>query len=176
MRITAQEEYGLRCMLQIARHEGVTPMAISEIAKAEGLSTQYVAKLLNRLHRARLIESVRGIHGGFRLTRPADAVAVGAVLEALGGTLQSRHNKKPICETFVGNRDQCVHVGNCSIRPLWFIIMEHVAAVLNRLTLKNLIDEESHAQATITQQFRETSPHTQPVGMALPTYAGGMAR
>lgn len=174
MRITAQEEYGLRCVLQIARHQGNTPMAISEIAKAEGLSTQYVAKLLNRMHRTRLIDSVRGIHGGFRLTRPVEGITVGEVLEALGGTLRSRHQEKPICETFVGNRDQCVHVDNCSIRPLWFIIMEHVAAVLNRLTLKNLLDEEAHVQATIAQHFRDSTTRSEPAGAVLPAYAGGV--
>lgn len=175
MRITAQEEYGLRCILQIARHAGDSPTAISEIAKAEGLSTQYVAKLLNRLQRAHLLLSVRGIHGGFRLMKPAATISVGQVLEALGGTLQSRHKNKSICETFVGNQKQCVHMGNCGIRPLWTVIMRQVTEVLNELTLQHLLDEETASAATIEGEFHKRS-QPKPTGIPLPAYAGGTTR
>ena len=44
MHLSAQEEYGLRCLVQLARHEGEEPMRIQDIARAEGLSSEYVAK------------------------------------------------------------------------------------------------------------------------------------
>lgn len=154
MKITAQEEYGLRCILQIARHQGDSPTAISEIARGEGLSTQYIAKLLNRLHKVGLIASTRGIRGGFKLTRPANSISAGEVLDALGGTLKSKNQS--ICDTFVGKKSQCVHLTNCSIRPLWNIIMQHVTEVLNRLTIQDLINEEVTASKTISGHFDET--------------------
>lgn len=173
MRVTAQEEYGLRCILQIARHAGHTPTAMSEIAQAEGLSTQYVAKLLHRLHRAGLLHSVRGIRGGFHLTRPATEISVGHVLEALGGTLQNRQKEKSLCATFVGNRSQCVHNANCGIRPLWTIIMRQITEVLDRLTLQQLLDAEATTTALIEDQFRTRPSIHEPTGHRLPAYGGG---
>ena len=88
MKITAQEEYGLRCLLRLARVEAdQPPLTIPEIAAAEGLSAPYVAKLLSVLRQAGLIESVRGRDGGYRLARPPAEVRLGAVLLALGEPL-----------------------------------------------------------------------------------------
>ncbi|MBV9121820.1 MAG: Rrf2 family transcriptional regulator, partial [Planctomycetes bacterium] len=59
MKISSQEEYGLRCLLRLARAEGAS-LTIPEIAAAEGLSVPYVGKLLAVLRQAGLIDSVRG--------------------------------------------------------------------------------------------------------------------
>ena len=67
MKITAQEEYGLRCLLRLARAGDGRSLTIPEIAADEGLSVPYVAKLLAVLRQAGLIESVRGRSGGYRL-------------------------------------------------------------------------------------------------------------
>src|SRR6266478_514031 len=87
MKITSQEEYGLRCLLRLAGAEGGRSLTIPEIAADEGLSVPYVAKLLAVLRQAGLIESVRGRSGGYRLAgTPAD-VSLGSVMTALGEPL-----------------------------------------------------------------------------------------
>ena len=101
MKITANEEYGLRCLMRLARlqerppwlpgepalAEGYHPFprwsTIREVATAEGLSIPYAAKLLRLLRLAGLIESDRGGPGGYRLARPPAEVRLGAVLLAL---------------------------------------------------------------------------------------------
>src|SRR5262249_60639555 len=84
MKISSQEEFGLRCLLRLARAEEGPSMTIPEIAAAEGLSTPYVAKILAVLRQSGLIESVRGRAGGYRLAgSPAD-VTLGTVLVVLG--------------------------------------------------------------------------------------------
>src|SRR5262245_2088103 len=86
MKITAQEEYGLRCLLALARASGGSA-TIAEIAAAEGLSSAYTAKLLALLRRAGFVKSMRGANGGQRLARPADAIDLAAVLGALSAPL-----------------------------------------------------------------------------------------
>ena len=77
MKITSQEEYGLRCLLHVARAGQDGSMTILEIASAEGLSVPYVAKLLSVLRHSGLIDSERGRSG---------AEALGCILpERLGG-------------------------------------------------------------------------------------------
>src|SRR5271165_5441788 len=87
MKITAQEEYGLRCLLRLARvHRGL-PLTIPEIAAAENLSVPYVGKLLTVLRQAGLIDSVRGRTGGYHLSRPPAEIHLGAVMRTLGEPL-----------------------------------------------------------------------------------------
>ena len=75
MKITAQEEYGLGCILQLAREEGNLElggaMQVRDIAEREGLSVAYVEKILWTLSRRGIVESVRGPKGGYRLMRPS---------------------------------------------------------------------------------------------------------
>ncbi|MGB9605411.1 MAG: Rrf2 family transcriptional regulator, partial [Bryobacteraceae bacterium] len=86
MKISAQEEYGLRCLLQLGRRPGEM-LTIRDIAQAEGLSREYVAKLMRLLRRAGLVRSVRGQAGGYVLPRPLEKITVAEALEALGGRL-----------------------------------------------------------------------------------------
>lgn len=153
MQITAQEEYGLRCIVQVARQQRDAQVTIGAIAEAEGLSKQYVAKLLHRLHRAGLITSCRGLHGGYRLARLAHQISIAEIMDAMGGLVQTRRRRKAFCETYVGKRPQCVHLSNCSVRPMWLVLMRHITEILHTLTLHDLLNEETLATQKIEQYF-----------------------
>src|SRR5262245_10561252 len=98
MQLLAQEEYGLRCLIQVARHSGEDPITIPEIAGSEGLSPEYAAKLLRALRVAELVTSTRGAGGGYRLARPAREITAWQVVQALGGSLFS----KDFCDSHGG--------------------------------------------------------------------------
>ncbi len=143
MKFTAQEEYGLRCALNLARRYGdgagdSSFMTVGAIAKAEGLSVQYVGKLFRILARADLVESVRGCKGGYKLVRAPTVVKVAEVMGALGGTFYD----SKICERYVGDRSFCVHTNDCSIRSLWSGLQVIIDAVLSTTTLADLTDSE----------------------------------
>ena len=85
MKFTAQEEYGLRCLLQIG-HQGGS-LTIPEISARESLSIPYVAKLVRLLRQGGFVTSTRGQSGGYALARPPEQIVVGEVLAVLGGRL-----------------------------------------------------------------------------------------
>jgi Rrf2 family protein len=135
MRITAQEEYGLRCALQLANHREKRPLTSGEIARAEGMSVPYVNKLLHVLKRAGLIEAIRGNRGGYRLSREPARVMLADVLEALDGPLYSQNH----CKDFPGVNKECVRAkGLCSIRSVWSVQADYIDAVLGRTSLEEL--------------------------------------
>src|SRR5262247_3187932 len=134
MQLLAQEEYGLRCLIQVARHAGPEPLTIPEIAEAEGLSPEYAAKLLRALRQADLVVSTRGAGGGYRLSRPATEITAWQVVQALGGSLFS----KDFCDSHAGQLHDCVHTNACSIRPLWGAVESAVRGVLEGVTLADL--------------------------------------
>ena len=105
MQLLASEEYGLRCLLQVARAREGDTVSIPHIAAAEGLSDQYTAKLMRELRRGALVSSVRGREGGYRLSRPAREISVWAALQVLGGDLVGER----FCDCHPGQRRRCVH-------------------------------------------------------------------
>lgn len=134
MQLTAQEEYGLRCLLQVARERGPDPATIPEIAAREGLSPEYAAKLLRALRQAELVVSTRGAGGGYRLARPASEISVWEVVQALGGSLFPAE----FCETHPGQLHDCVHTTACSLRPVWSAVESAIRGVLENVKLADL--------------------------------------
>ena len=141
MKVSAQEEYGLRCMLQFARRGrgGTTaPLTLAEVARGEGLTISYVAKLVRPLRRAGLIRSVLGRSGGYTLSRDPGQITVLEVLNAMGERLYSSE----YCSRFPGDKDACTHLGDCGIRSLWGGIEGLLDRVLGRTTLSDLMGGE----------------------------------
>ena len=137
MQLSAQEEYGLRCLIQVARHRGEAPLTIPEIAEREGLSPDYTAKLLRALRQAELVVSTRGASGGYRLARPARDITVWAVLQSLGGTVFPEE----FCDAHPGQRLECAHTSGCSLKGLWSSLESAVRGVLEGVTVAELASD-----------------------------------
>lgn len=134
MKFSAQEEYGLRCLMQIAQaKEG--SLTIPEISQFEGLSSTHVAKLLAILRKEGFINSTRGQAGGYALAMPPEKINIGEVLSALGGRLLD----DSFCERHSGQLSTCTHAVNCSVKSLWTNIQIAVDQVVQRVTLADLI-------------------------------------
>jgi Rrf2 family protein len=141
MKITSQEEYGLRCLLRLASAEDGHSLTIPEIAAAEGLSHPYVAKLLAVLRQAGLIESVRGRAGGYRLAALPSEISLGAVLRVLGEPL---FDDPGYCQRHAGTESEgsCVHHGACTLRALWQTLEQWMRRTFNQITLADLLQSE----------------------------------
>jgi Rrf2 family protein len=145
MKITALEEYGLRCLVHLARRGEGGPVAAREIAEAEGLTVESVTQLLVKLRHAGLVRSVRGSRGGFLLVGDPATTTMGAVIRALGEPLLER-----LCTAYTGTRPTCIHDGaSCGILDFWSDVAGRVHGVLDGYTLKDLADR------------MEATPHAQ---------------
>jgi Rrf2 family protein len=155
MKVTAQEEYGLRCLLQVAGATDANPVTLTEIAAREAMTVPHVAKIMGLLRHAGLVESVRGRSGGYVLARPADHISVLDVLRSLGERLFDAE----YCEKYHGLDDAaCVHAGACSIRPVWSQIETIVSDVLRRTTIAELLRmEESALRASLDSRQRSSA-------------------
>lgn len=141
MKITAQEEYGLRCLLQLAREESSalqgSTLMVRDIAEREGMSVAYVEKLLWTLSRSGIVESVRGPKGGYRLTKSCNDISLGEVMRVLGGI----PSEQEICSQFTGNQDTCVHEDDCGLKPVWASITDFIHSVFDKVPLSSLLND-----------------------------------
>jgi len=155
MKLSAQEEYGLRCLLRVGRAGEGESLTIPELSRSEGISEPHVAKMMRILRRGGFVRSTRGQSGGYSLARPADQIVLGHALAALGGRLY----EPAFCEGHSGSAVSCTHMPDCSIRSVWQMVQQAVDQVLGTITLKDLLRTEPEMNA-----WRGSSP-------PLPTYS-----
>ena len=145
MKFSAQEEYGLRCLISIAREYGNRGVTIPEISEIERISQHNVAKLLRVLRLGGFLESERGQAGGYTLSKSPEKIPVSEVLAVLGGRLFD----DSFCKSHTGTVSICTNSSDCSVRSLWRIIQEAVDKVLENLTLRDLMQSEDEFFALI---------------------------
>lgn len=138
MKITAQEEYGLRLLIRVARCTDQEGMSIPQLSEAEGLTSHYVAKLTRILRIEGFINSTPGNKGGYVLSRPASEININKVLKSLGGSLYD----KEFCESHSGSLKFCTHSVDCSSRSLWQMTQFIIDRFLDKITLQDLVNTE----------------------------------
>jgi|CXWL01.1.fsa_nt_gi Rrf2 family protein len=156
MKLSAQEEYGLRCLLTLARAEPGSSQTIPQIAESERISGPNVAKLLRVLKRGGFVVALRGQSGGYALSRPAGQINVGDALACLGGRIFDAG----FCGRHSSATRGCGHNSDCSVRSVWKLVQRAVDDVLSRLTLADLLVEE-HGVAPSERTKRHSLPIVQ---------------
>jgi Rrf2 family protein len=145
MKISAQEEYGLRCLLQLARADAQgESLTLTQIAGLEGISVANAGKLMWILNKAGLVQSQRGTKGGYRLSRPASEVRLNEVISVLNDESVETH-----CKSYAGVLDSCVHTGDCGIRPVIVELHQIVDNALSEITLSQLLGTEANVDALL---------------------------
>ncbi|MFN2453597.1 MAG: Rrf2 family transcriptional regulator [Pyrinomonadaceae bacterium] len=159
MKVSAQEEYGLRCLLQLAHLRAGESLSLGQIAEREGISTANAGKLLWLLNKAGLVQSLRGTHGGYRLARPAAEIRLSDIIKVLEDDEVKGH-----CKSYAGIMDACVHHGDCGIRSVIVNLHEVVQSALSGITLAQLVGTEAHVGAMLHQIQGTAAQHLEPAG------------
>jgi Rrf2 family protein len=146
VKLTANEEYGVRCLVRLA-YAGYTggSLTIPEISLAEGVSPAYAAKILRVLRKGGFVKAARGKEGGYTLARPAAEIAIGDVIDALGGRLFESH----FCDSHAGQAPICTRSVDCSVRSLWRAVQVAVDHVLSKTTLRDLLQNEEEMNSWV---------------------------
>ena len=131
MRLSSMADYAVVTMCAAARHCGSTPVSATEQAAETGLPVPTVQKLVSLLSRAGLLRSVRGAGGGLKLARPAAAITLADIVEAVEG---------PIALTACVERGKhdCGLEACCSVRPHWGLVNETLRGALAGVPLTRL--------------------------------------
>ncbi|MBL7768625.1 MAG: Rrf2 family transcriptional regulator [Flavipsychrobacter sp.] len=149
MKITAQEEIGLRIMLRISNCGNESGLSIPQLSEAEGISIPYVAKLTRLLRQQGFLNSTPGNKGGYVLARPANQIIVNDLLKVLGGALFDTS----FCNLHSGAMKLCTNSVDCSVRSLWKMMQLVLDELLQQLTLSDLSNSELEAQRIISRVF-----------------------
>jgi len=137
MRLSNLADYAVVTMSAAARHCGGGRVSSSELAAETGLPSPTVQKVVTKLTSAGLLRSVRGAGGGLQLARPAAAISVADIVEAVEG---------PIALTQCLDEHACDYEAGCSVKPHWPVINSALRGALAAIPLTQLTGDQLHMQ------------------------------
>jgi len=150
LQVSTKGEYGVRIMVDLARHFGGRPRSLTDIAQSELLPLAYLEQLAKLLREAEppLVTSTRGAHGGYQLSRSPENITMGEILRVLEGPIAPM-----ICATEGEMTEICGFLGSCKIRHLWAKVRDAVAHTIDTMTLAELVDAPSDHEQSSPAQF-----------------------
>jgi len=152
VKISANEEYGLRIILRIALLEAEFPnklVSLHQIAEAEGITPEYTASIITLLRNGSLIESVRGKNGGYKLAKEPKDISLYNVVSALSEKIFP----SSFCDSHAGVLERCMHSSSCSIRPVWHYITSLLDQLFSRITLAELMKKETDVKNLVNNSM-----------------------
>ena len=121
MRFTTKTEYGLICLIYIARQKPGHMVSVKEIVERERFSSTYIEKILQKLRAAHIVIAHHGKQGGYELARAASQITLKEIIEALegGATFDMNLVAGGFCGPEVREKIVCTHFSMCGLKPVW---------------------------------------------------------
>jgi len=157
MKLTTKGRYAVTAMLDLAIHDDGGPVALSDIAKRQGISLSYLEQLFARLRKRGLVSSMRGPGGGYRLGREPGEIAVSDVIWAVDELVDA---------TRCGGRENCQGEERCLTHDLWQDLSYQIRDFLDGIDLAQLVER---------RRVREVAARQESMAVDAPGAASGTA-
>jgi len=131
MRLSSMADYAVVTMSAAARHCGGVRVSAAQLAQETGLPVPTVQKLVSLLTAAGLLRSVRGAKGGLQLARPAAAITLADIVEAVEGPIA-------LTACIENGKQDCALEACCTVRPHWPVVNEALRGALADIPLTRL--------------------------------------
>lgn len=129
MLVTRKTDYAVRCVVYLAGDKDRVS-SVSKVSEAMHIPKTFLAKIVQKLARAGLVESLRGTNGGFRLAKRPSDISLLDIMKAIQGPAAIN-----LCA--VDSR-KCRLSGTCSVHPIWIHLREYVNTMLQEQTIDRL--------------------------------------
>jgi Rrf2 family protein len=133
LKLTKKADYALMAMKHLAERAGDGSRSAKDVADAVGIPPEALAKILQRLAKAGLLQSQHGTNGGYTLARPAHSISAFEVIQAIDGPL--------FITSCITVRGECDQSDRCNIREPLRKVNESIEAVLKRIKISHMREE-----------------------------------
>ncbi len=145
MRLTTKGRYAVTAMLDLSIHSSKGPVNLSDISRRQDISLSYLEQLFARLRKRKLVSSVRGPGGGYRLGRIDNTIHVAEIIDAVNESLDTTKCK--------GKAD-CQQGETCLTHHLWQDLSDQIHTFLSNITLADLVSKREREMIARGQQER----------------------
>ncbi len=142
MKLSTRSRYGLKAVVDLAAGYGGGAMPLAALAAMQGVSEAYLEQLLRQLKKADLVTAVRGVGGGYALSRAPEDISVQEVLGALEGSTA-------LTDCVDAGGGACENACTCAARPLFLKLQSRIDAVLADTTIRDLSDDHQQQKRRI---------------------------
>ena len=136
MLISTKGRYALRGMIDLAEHQTDAFISLKGIAQRQEISDKYLESIIRMLVKARVLESLRGKGGGYKLRKAPEAYTVGSILRLTEESLAPVSCLEP-------GADACPKAGKCRTLPLWQGLDKVISEYLDSVTVADLMEQGS---------------------------------
>jgi len=131
-----KNQYALRAIFELAKHQGQGPKKISKIAEVQSIPLRFLEVILSQLKGSGLVDSKRGFYGGYFLTRSPDNISVGDVLRFMDKPSSSAH-----CSACI-SKSNCPFSGNCAFASMWNQVNDAIFEIYDGTSIQDLLNNE----------------------------------
>src|SRR5687767_1146728 len=154
MRLTTKGRFAVTAMVDLAMRQTRGPVTLAAISERQHISLSYLEQLFGKLRRRKLVTSVRGPGGGYRLAQPMHGVTVAEIVTAVD---------EPLDATQCGGKENCKDDKRCMTHDLWATLNEKMYDYLSSVTLADLVAHQSGKPVAVIKDFRPTDRPTEKV-------------
>lgn len=134
MKVSSRGEYALRALIVLGSQTPGSVVSIADISQKTLVPIPYLEQILLQIKKLGFVRSKRGMHGGYALRLQPDEIVIGEVIRRLEGPLA------PIGCVSVTAYEACPLEKGCLLKPLWALVRDIVAQVLDQTTLEDLLE------------------------------------
>ena len=145
MRLTTKGRFAVTAMIDLALHGDNGPVTLAGISERQKISLSYLEQLFGKLRRNKLVSSVRGPGGGYRLMRPMNKVSVADIILAVD---------EPIDATQCKGKENCHNDQRCMTHDLWTSLNAKIRGYLTLVTLEQLVTSSKVKNVAVLQDLR----------------------
>jgi len=138
MKMSTKGRYGTRALLDVALHQGESPVQLKAIAQRQQISLHYLEHIVAPLIAAGILRSTRGARGGVSLGKLPQEIRLSEVVQVLEGSIA------PV--ECVDDPNICSRADLCVTRDIWAEMKEAMASVLESTTLQDLVERQREKQ------------------------------
>jgi Rrf2 family transcriptional regulator, iron-sulfur cluster assembly transcription factor len=147
MRLTTKGRYAVTAMLDLSIHSSNGPVNLSDISRRQDISLSYLEQLFARLRKRKLVSSVRGPGGGYRLGRSDNTIQVAEIIDAVNESLDT---------TKCQGKSDCQLGETCLTHHLWQDLSDQIHSFLSNITLADLVSKREIEQIAKNQNDRKS--------------------
>ncbi|MBL8502287.1 MAG: Fe-S cluster assembly transcriptional regulator IscR [Rhodocyclaceae bacterium] len=132
MRLTTKGRFAVTAMIDLAQRQANGPVTLAGISERQKISLSYLEQLFGKLRRHKIVASVRGPGGGYRLARGMNEVTVADIIAAVD---------EPLDATNCGGRENCHDEQRCMTHDLWTNLNKRMHEYLASVSLFDLVNQ-----------------------------------
>jgi Rrf2 family iron-sulfur cluster assembly transcriptional regulator len=154
MRLTTKGRFAVTAMLDVALHATDGPVSLAGVSERQKISLSYLEQLFGKLRKRKLVESVRGPGGGYRLARDAAGITVADIVRAV---------EEPLDSTQCGGRENCRENSRCMTHDLWEELNSTVHEFLSGVSLAHLVEKQRTRPVSVVRHSGRPAREPHPV-------------